>query len=158
MIKRLLFLLLILLIPIGGYLWYRQAPEQKIGRTVDQFLENIEHRKITTRRKVEVHESLSKVLAPKIHLQGSTPIPNEEMTLQDFLDKVDLFHGFTSLCEITEVERTIKIIGNKAQVYHTADILVAAGKSNQDEQTWDLIFDLEKAEDWRIVAIRGSRP
>jgi len=158
MIKRLL-LLLILLIPIGGYLWYRQTPEQQLGRTVNQFLENIEHQRITSRRKVDVHESLKKVLAPKINFQGNWPIPSEELTLEEVIAKIDLFHSISILCEITTHEQNIQIIGNKAQVILNADILVAAvGKNNKDEQLWELIFDLEKKEDWRIIGIRGSRP
>ncbi len=152
-----LLLLLILVMPIGGYLWYRQTPEQQIGRTIDQFLENVEHRKISIRSQDDVHKALAEVLAPKINLQGKFPIPTEEMTMEEIFEKIDLFHGMTSLCEMTEIERSIQIVGSKAQVYHSTDILVAAGKNNQDEQTWDLIIDLEKKEDWRITGIRGSK-
>jgi hypothetical protein len=155
--KRLLFLLLILLLPIGSYLWYRQTPEQQIGRVVDQFLDNVEKRTFSTRRKADVHEALGKVLAPAIEFQGEFPIPTEKMTLEEILAKVDFFHNYTSLIEITEIDRSIKLIGSKAQVYQTADILAAAGKNAKDEQTWELIIDLEKGEDWRIIGVRGTK-
>lgn len=156
--KIILLAVLILLASIGGYLYHRQQPEQQVGRAVDQFLENVEHRKISTRRKIDVHEALGEVLADKVDFQGAFPIPTDELTLEETLNKIDQFHGLTSLCEIVESDRNIKIIGSKAQVFLTTDILVAAGKQHQREQTWDLIIDLEKGEDWRIVALRGNRP
>lgn len=160
MIKRLplLLLALILSVLIGGCYLYRQTPEQKIGRTVDQFLSNVEHRKLTTRRRMHVHEALTEVLAETVNFRGGSPIPNEELTLEEILEKVDFFHGFTSLCEMTELERTVRIEGDEAQVYHTTEIHVAAGKNHQGEEVWDLIFDLtEEVDGWKIVGIRGSR-
>ena len=149
--KIISLVVLILLASIGGYSYYRQQPEQQVGRAVGQFLKNVEHRKISTRRQIDVHEALSKVLAAKVDFQGAFPIPTETLTLEETLGKIDQLHVATSLCRITESERNLKIIGAKAQVYLTANILLAAGKEHQREQTWDLIIDLEKGEDWRCA-------
>ncbi len=159
--KRLFLLILILLVPIGGYLWYRQSPEQQVKSTVDRFLENIEHRKISTRRKADVHEALTKVLAPKVRFQGESPIPNDELTIDDIILKIDQLHLLSNFFEINEIEQRIQIIANKAQVYRTIDVRAAVGIGKNQykaEETWELIIDLEKEHDWRITGVRGTKP
>lgn len=155
--KRIILLIaLIIIVPVGGYLWHRQQPEQQINRAVDQFLENVEHRKISIRNKQDVHSELKEVLADKIDFQGNWPIPTDPLTIDETLAKIDQFHVVTSLCEITISERELQIIGSKAQVYLTTQVHVAAGKKNQVKQNWEFTVDLEEGDDWRITGFRGK--
>jgi len=156
MIKRLLILLLIL-IPLGGYLWYRQTPEQQVLRSVDQLVSNLEHRRISTRRPVDVAEALKEVLAPTIKLGGVFPIPTDEMSIDNVIEQVALLHSLSNSCEITEVDRSIQIVGTRAQVIQTSTIEVSYGVNGRNKETWEVILDLEKGEDWRIVGIRGHK-
>lgn len=156
MIKRFLLLLLIL-IPLGGYLWYRQTPNQQVARSVDQLVSNLEHRRISTRRPIDVADALKKVLAPTIKLGGVSPIPTEEMSIEDVIEQVALLHSLSNSCEITEVDRSIQIVGTRAQVTQTSTIEVAAGVNYRNKETWEVILDLEKGEDWRIIGIRGRK-
>ncbi len=155
--KIIVLVVLIVLASIGGFLWLRQQPEQQVGHAVDQFLEHVEHRKISIRSKEDVHKALREVLADKIEFHGAWPIPTDDMTLAETLEKIDQFQGLTTLCEITVSEREIQIIGSKAQVYLTTEIHVAAGKNNQGIENWELIFDLEKNDDWRITGLQGKK-
>jgi len=156
-IAPILLIFLIFLVPVGGYLWHRQKPEQKIGRAVDQFLEHVEHRKISIRKPDDLKNAFTEVLSDKVQLQGASPIPNEEMTLEEVIEKVSAFQAITTLCEITESERTIKVIGSKAQVYLTAEIYAASGKKYKGREIWKLIFDLELSDSWRITGLRGTK-
>ena len=148
---------LILLVSVGGYLWHSQQPEHQIGKVVDQFLEHVEHRKISIRNKEDVHNALGKILADTIEFHGVSPIPTNHMTLEQTLDKIDQFQALTTLCEITVSERMIQIIESKAQVHLTTEIHVAVGKNNQVKQNWELILDLKEKDDWRITGLRGKR-
>ena len=153
--KRLFLIILLLLIPLGGYLWHHQQPEQQIGRTIEQFFEHVEHRKVSIRQPDDVSTAFQESLADKIIFQGASPIPDEELTVKEAINRVGQLHALTTLVEITEMSRTLKVIGSKAQAYLSIKILAAAGKNYKIEQAWELVFDLEESDKWRITGIRG---
>ena len=133
-----------------------KSPSKKSDEPSINSSNTLSTRKISIRKPDDVKNAFTEILSDKVDLQGASPIPNEKMTREGVLKKVTTFQAMTSLCEITESERTIKVIGSKAQVYLTAEILAAAGKNNRGKQTWKLIFDLELSDSWRITGIRGN--
>lgn len=160
MIKRSLLLTFILLIPLGAFLYYRQTPEQLIYRQIDRLLESVEHRRISTRRQIDVHKALEDVLADQVTVLGEAPLPNGEFSLDQIKAEIDKIHLLTNFIEISLLERRCRIIKNKAQVYQTIKIRAASGIGSsqyKNEEIWVITIDLNKKDDWRITRISGSR-
>jgi len=150
-------LLLLLVVSAGAYFWYRQLPEQQIKRTVDQLFDNIEHQPISTRRPIDVEEALKEVLSPIVTLSGSDPIPNDDLSNDDLIEKVALLHSLSKNCEITIIDQFTLLEGKRAQVTQTIEVSVTTGLNYNNTQKWELVIDLEESEDWRIVAITGRQ-
>lgn len=152
--KTIIISLVLALATAGGFFWYFQQAPQKINSTVDQLFEAIAHKKISLRKPSDVQESLREILADELTISGISQIREPTLTLKEFTTFVLNLHEFTSLCEFSEHDRSHQIAGNKAQVYCTTTIIVAAGPNTRTEQKQEFTFDLENTDRWRITAIR----
>ena len=156
--KRLLPVLLILALIVAGTFYYRSRDEQKIGRQVDQLLENVAHQKISLRKPSDVREAVSEVLADEVQLYGAYPIPTATQSLDEVLEQIKTLHDFTTLCEIKVANREVEIRGDEAKATLQAEVLVAAGKNYQRREEWTMIFELKKFDVWKITGIKGIPP
>ncbi|MEJ6641891.1 MAG: hypothetical protein QNL33_01410 [Akkermansiaceae bacterium] len=156
--NRILLLVLVLALLVGGFVFYRNQDEQQIGRQVDQFIEYIEHEKISLRKPSDVQKAVEEVLADEIQFYGAFPVPSGALTQEDVIDKLGTLHGLTSLCEIKERSRDIDVNGSKAKVTVDAEIHVAVGKNVQRRENWTMMFEIEKLDVWRITGIKGIPP
>ena len=152
----LLILLVLVGLGVGGYLWHLNQPAPQINRTVDQLLDNVAHRKISLRNPAETRESLSEILAEEISLSGLPFLQDQKASRETFLGHVEKFHNFTTFCEFSEIERQLRIEGNKAQAYRTTTVIVATGPDSRTEQDWKLTFDLQRRDRWRITGVQAS--
>lgn len=162
MTKRLTIFSLTALILIftGSYFYYQQRPEQKILKTVEKFLENIEHRKISTRRNSDLREALRALLAPQINLRGKHPIPSGKMQRDEVIAEIENLHLLTNFIKMTPLEHQLQLFANKAQVYQTVEIRGSSGigaKQYKAQETWELVIDLEKEHQWHITGISAKK-
>jgi len=156
--KRILLLVLVLALLIGGYLFYRNQDEPQINRQVDQLIENIEYEAISLRKPSDIKTALEEILADEIEFYGAFPVPSGTHTTEEVLEKINLLHGFISLCKIKESSRQIEVNGNEARVTVETEIHIAAMKNNQRRENWTMMFELKKFEVWRITGIKGIPP
>lgn len=154
--KRIFLVLLLAAGLISGYRWYSQQPAQLVNGVVDLMIDAVEYDTTTFRQRSDVHDAVREVLAEKIEIQikGGYSIPQETMSLEQVLRRLDFFHALPIDRKFTEVDQAIMVAGSEAQVTRTYKIKVPNG--NGSTQTWELVFDLERSDKWRIIKIRGN--
>ncbi|MGD1978912.1 MAG: hypothetical protein PVJ98_05940 [Akkermansiaceae bacterium] len=153
--KPILFIGLALLAAIGGFYWYSNQPEQQINGAIDDFLEAIDHQKISMETDEEVRKTLDEVVAERVSIVGVPRVAEAPLNIDFLARKISEFHQLTTLCEIVEESRTLSIIGSKAQAERIVTVTVA-GVGFRREDTWKLVFSLEESDRWRIRTIRAK--
>lgn len=155
--KRILLAAILIGLTIGGATyWHFNRPEMEINRAVDRIFETLEHKKVSLTTPADPRESLRDVLADEIRIIGIPEVKSPVLTFDQFCEKVTTLHSLTSLCEFREQARGVIIEGDQAQASRTTTMTAAAGPRFRMEKTWELIFDLEKTDHWRITAIRAE--
>jgi hypothetical protein len=79
------------------------------------------------------------------------------MSFERLCSRLDLLHAATSERDFTTLEEELQLIGNKAQLTRIAQITMASPFSGQETQSWELVFDLELDDHWKITALRASK-
>lgn len=155
--KGVLALVLVLGLLVGGYLWYAKRPEQKINKVVDHFLDAVEYDTTIFRKRSDVHDAVRETISDPVicSFKGDSRLPDGEFKFESICSRLDLLHRFSTRRDFTEVERSILLIGSKAQVTRMLKIEFA-GPGYSGVQTWQLFFDLELGETWMITEIRGE--
>jgi hypothetical protein len=59
--------------------------------------------------------------------------------------------------EFTKREEDLQLVGNKAQLTRIDEITMTTPLRESKSELWELIFDLELKERWKITAIRARR-
>ncbi|MEN8783059.1 MAG: hypothetical protein ABF379_01725 [Akkermansiaceae bacterium] len=158
---RIALIALILITLIGGYFWHSNQPRQKIRQTVDQFIEAVEYDSTKLRKREDVHEAVKSSTADTVSLKVSElPFDLEvprKMAFESLCSRLDLLHSMTSEREFETLEEEIQLIGNKAQLTRISKITMAMPLREQKAESWELVFDLELKEQWKITAIRARR-
>jgi len=161
---RIAFIVFILIAVFGGYFWHYHQPEQKIKRAVDQFIGAVEYDSTKLRSREDVHEAVRNSTRETITLKISdlsnlpfnVDLPRE-MSFERLCSRLDLLHAATSERDFTTLEEELQLIGNKAQLTRIAQITMASPFSGKETQSWELVFDLELEDQWKITALRASK-
>ena len=59
--------------------------------------------------------------------------------------------------EFKKLEEDIQLMGNKAQLTRIDEITMTSPLRESRSELWEIIFDLELKEGWKITAIRARR-
>ena len=59
--------------------------------------------------------------------------------------------------EFTKLEEDLQLMGNKAQLTRIDEITMTSPLRESRSELWEIIFDLELKEGWKITAIRARR-
>ena len=158
---RIAIISLIVVAMIGGVVWYYNQPKQKINRTIDQFISAIEYNSTNLRSRKDVHEAVQASTAEPITLKVpelpfNLEIP-KEMSLEGLCNRVDQLHSITVRRKFTKREEDLQLVGNKAQLTRIDEITMTTPLRETKSELWELIFDLELKERWKITAIRARR-
>jgi hypothetical protein len=158
---RIAIISLIVVALLSGFVWHYNQPKQKIDRTVDQFIDAIEYNSSNLRSRDDVHEAVGNSTAEPITLKVSElpfniEIPRE-MSLEGFCKRIDLLHAMTVTRGFKKLEEDLQLMGNKAQLTRIDEITMTTPLRESKSELWELIFDLELKERWRITAIRARR-
>jgi len=154
--KAIVLGLVVALAILGGFIWHSRQPTQKINGTIDQLFDTVAHQKIFSPAAAEVKESLREVFADEVALSKIDRFPGGTLSFNEIFNSVRTFQNFTTLCEFAEIERSVAIVGDRAQAFRTTTVAIAAGPDSRTEQTYDFTFDLENTDRWRITAIRAQ--
>ncbi len=158
---RIAIISLIVVALLSGFVWHYNQPKQKIDRTVDQFIDAIEYNSSNLRSRDDVHEAVENSTAEPITLKVSElpfniEIPRE-MSLEGFCKQIDLLHAMTVTRGFKKLEEDLQLMGNKAQLTRIDEITMTTPLRESKSELWELIFDLELKERWRITALRARR-
>ena len=158
---RIAIIFLISVAIISGYFWHYNQPEQKIRRTIDQFIGAIEYSSTKLRSREDVHKAVRISTRDAITLKVSElpfaiEIP-KEITHKSLCSKIDRLHSMTVRRKFTRLEEDIQLMDNKAQLTGIEEITMATPLRQENSELWELVFDLELKEQWKITAIRAKR-
>ncbi|MGB0328188.1 MAG: hypothetical protein ACPGJR_11690 [Akkermansiaceae bacterium] len=156
--KRPAILLISIVLALGGGgFWYLNQPAKKIDRTVDRLFDAIEHKKISLTPPGDPRQLISGIFTEKVTVSGIPQISDDRISREVLAKKLKTFHELTTLCEIKELTRSVKVNGSKAEASRSTTMTVAAGPRFKSEETWNLTFELEKSDHWRIIAIQAKK-
>jgi hypothetical protein len=158
---RITIISLIVVAMIGGFVWHYNQPKQQIKRTINQFIGAIEYNSSNLRSREDVHKAIQTSTVEPITLKVSElpfnlEIP-KELSLQTLCNRVDQLHSMTVRREFTKREEDLQLVGNKAQLTRIDEITMTTPLRESKSELWELIFDLELKERWKITAIRARR-
>ena len=158
---RIAIISLIIVAVIGGFVWHYNQPNQRINRTIDQFIGALEYNSSNLRSREDVHEAVQASTAEPITLKVSElpfnlEIPRE-MSVEGLCKRVDHLHAMTVTRGFTKREEDLQLMGNKAQLTRIDEITMTTPLRESKSELWELIFDLELTERWRITALRARR-
>jgi len=137
----------IIILAGGTWYWWRNQPEQQINRQVDRLLDEVRFEKLSLRKKEDRHQSLKQILASEILFEGSSPLPNLTLSISESLSRLDEFHSYITLIDLTNNEATVEL---------ALRVKIASGPNFKHEQEWELLLDFTKGEHWKITRISGS--
>jgi hypothetical protein len=156
--KRPIFILLLIIIAAGsGTFWYLNQPAKKIDRAVDRLFDAVEHKKVSLSPPGDPRQVISEIFAERVSIIGIPKISNEPMAREKLAEKLKMFHELTTLCEFEESARQVKVVGDRAEASRTTTMTVAAGPRFRNEETWEVTFEFEKSDRWRITTIRAEK-
>ena len=158
---RIAIISLIIVAVIGGIVWHYNQPNQRINRTIDQFIGALEYNSSNLRSREDVHKAIQASTAEPITLKVSElpfnlEIPRE-MSLESLCNRVDQLHSITVRRKFTKREEDLQLVGNKAQLTRIDEITMTSPLRESRSELWEIIFDLELKEGWKITAIRARR-
>ncbi|MDG2398950.1 MAG: hypothetical protein P8M04_00115 [Akkermansiaceae bacterium] len=158
---RIALISLILVAVISWYFWHYNQPKQQINRTVDQFIGAIEYNSSKLRSRQEVHEAVrtsteEPITLKVLELPFNIEIPRE-MSLEGLCSRIDLLHSMTARRNFRKLEEDLQLMGNKAQLTRIDEITMTTPLREKKAELWELVFDLELQEQWKITAIRARR-
>lgn len=141
----------------GGGFWYLNQPAKKIDRAVDRLFDAIEHKKISLTPPGDPHQLISEIFTEKVTVSRIPQISDDPISREVLAEKLRTFHELTTLCEIKELTRSVKVNGSKAEAFRSTTVTVAAGPRFKSEEIWNLSFELEKTDRWRITTIKAKK-
>ncbi|MDA7860195.1 hypothetical protein N9073_01865 [Akkermansiaceae bacterium] len=158
---RIAIISLIIVAVIGGFVWHYNQPNQRINRTIDQFIGALEYNSSNLRSREDVHKAIQASTVEPITLKVSElpfnlEIPRE-MSVESLCNRVDRLHAITVRRKFTKREEDLQLMGNKAQLTRIDEITMTTPLRESKSELWELIFDLELTERWKITAIRARR-
>ena len=158
---RIAIISLIIVAVIGGFVWHYNQPNQRINRTIDQFIGALEYNSSNLRSREDVHKAIQASTVAPITLKVSElpfnlEIPRE-MSVESLCNRVDQLHAITVRRKFTKREEDLQLMGNKAQLTRIDEITMTTPLRESKSELWELIFDLELTERWKITAIRARR-
>ncbi|MDC0271869.1 hypothetical protein OAK34_02000 [Akkermansiaceae bacterium] len=158
---RIAIISLIIVAVIVGFVWHYNQPNQRINRTIDQFIGALEYNSSNLRSREDVHKAIQASTVEPITLKVSElpfnlEIPRE-MSLESLCNRVDQLHSITVRRKFTKREEDLQLVGNKAQLTRIDEITMTTPLRESKSELWELIFDLELTERWKITAIRAKK-